>query len=200
MGKGLNGSFLPTFKIRALRFREVGRSVLVHPTVVIADCSKVALGNYCRIDPFSVLSTSGGIQIGSHVHVGSHCSLSGGEAITIDAFATLSHKVSLFTSSDDYSGETMANPTVPSSLKRAQTGPIHLGKHVIVGAGSVIMPGVTLAEGCAIGALSFVNRSLEAWGIYAGIPVRRISDRRQDVLLLERKFIAARSGRTREHH
>jgi acetyltransferase-like isoleucine patch superfamily enzyme len=109
----------------------------------------------------------------------------------------LGHKVCLFTSSDDFSGQTMTSPTVPPSFKAVKAGPIHLGRHVIVGVGGVIMPDVTIAEGCAIGALSFVNRSLEAWGIYVGIPVRRISRRRQDLLRLERKLIENRPRRIR---
>ena len=192
MGKELNGNFLSRSRLQALKFLRLGQAVLVHPTAVIPDCSRVALGDHCRIDPFTVLSAHGKIEIGSYVHIGSHCSLSGGEAIKIGDFSTLSHNVNLFTSSDDYSGKSMTNPTVPDSFKTVCTRPIHLGRHVIVGAGSIIMPGIEVPEGCAIGALSFVNKPLEAWGVYAGVPVRRISERCKDLLLLEQKLIRAR--------
>ena len=50
------------------------------------------------------------------------------------------------------------------------------------------MPGVVIGEGSAIGALSLVNKEIEPWGIYAGIPVRKINDRKQNLLKLEAEY------------
>lgn len=57
---------------------------------------------------------------------------------------------------------------------------------MIIGTGSVILPGVTLHEGVAIGALSLVNKNCEAFGIYAGTPARYIGDRKKELLMLEK--------------
>ncbi|WP_420230511.1 acyltransferase [Psychrobacter sp. ER1] len=70
---------------------------------------------------------------------------------------------------------------------------VTLKRQVIVGAGSIIMPGVTIAEGCSIGAMTLVNKSTEAWGIYVGNPARRVKDRKQDLLLLEKTFLEEES-------
>ena len=59
-----------------------------------------------------------------------------------------------------------------------------LASHVIVGSGSVILPGVTLEEGVAVGALSVIRRNCAAFGIYSGNPARRVAERRQDLLAL----------------
>ena len=53
----------------------------------------------------------------------------------------------------------------------------------------MIFPGVEIAEGCAIGALSIVNKSTEPWGIYFGTPVRRIKNRSKNLLELEEKYL-----------
>ena len=52
----------------------------------------------------------------------------------------------------------------------------------IIGAGTVVLPGVEIGEGTAVGAQGLVTRSLEPWGVYAGCPVRRLKDRPQDLL------------------
>ena len=68
--------------------------------------------------------------------------------------------------------------------------PLFIGKHSIVGAGSMIMPGVTLAEGTSVGAMSLIRKSTEAWSIYVGNPAKKIKDRSKDLLILEKQFLA----------
>lgn len=57
-----------------------------------------------------------------------------------------------------------------------KTGRVRLGKGVTVGLGSMVGIGVDAGDRCQIGALSVVpkNSVLEAGGVYAGVPVRRI--------------------------
>ena len=52
------------------------------------------------------------------------------------------------------------------STSVAAVAPVKLGKHVIVGSGSVVLPGAELGEGVAVGAISFVSRSLEPWDLF----------------------------------
>ena len=81
---------------------------------------------------------------------------------------------------------------VPSEYTGVTHADVFLGKHVIVGSGSVILPGVTLEEGVAVGALSLVNRNCAAFGIYSGNPARRISERKRDLLEMEKRLRATR--------
>lgn len=58
-----------------------------------------------------------------------------------------------------------------------------------MGANCVVLPGVTIGEGCTIGALSLVNRDCEPWTVYAGTPARPIKARpRERVEELEREL------------
>ena len=69
---------------------------------------------------------------------------------------------------------------------------VRIGKHVIVGSGCVILPGVTLEDGVAVGALSLVTKSCKEFGIYAGNPARRIAERKRDLLVLEQQLIVCK--------
>jgi galactoside O-acetyltransferase len=101
-------------------------------------------------------------------------------------FSGLSSKVSLFSSSDPYDGSYMTNPTVPEICRATYHKWITLEKHVVIGAGSVILPGVTIAENVAIGAMSLVRKSItDANSIYAGNPIRRIGERKVTLLNME---------------
>ena len=44
-------------------------------------------------------------------------------------------------------------------------------------------------EGSAVGCMSLVSKTIESWGIYAGIPCHKIKDRKKNLLELERKFL-----------
>ena len=101
----------------------------------------------------------------------------------------MSSGVRIYSVSDDYSGGSMTNATIPEEFKKISMGRVVLERHVIVGSGSIILPGVHVTEGCAIGALSLVNQSTDPWGVYAGIPVLRLRDRSRALLSLETKFL-----------
>ena len=178
--------------IEQMGFAAVGENVRISDRASFYGTARIALGDNVRIDDFCVLAAGvGGISIGRHVHIAVYASLIGAGKITLSDFSGLSSRVSIYSSSDDYTGATMTNPTVPSEYTGVTHADVFLGKHVIVGSGSVILPGVTLEEGAAVGALSLVTKHCEAFGIYAGNPARRIKERRRDLLELERRFMAS---------
>lgn len=177
--------------IEQMGFASVGENVQISDRASFYGSARITLGDNVRIDDFCVLSAGvSGINIGNHVHIAVYSSLIGGGKITLSDFSNISSRVSIYSSSDDYSGSTMTNPTVPSEYTGVNHADVFLGKHVIVGSGSVILPGVTLEEGVAVGALSLVTKLCEAFGIYAGNPARRIKQRRRDLLQLEQQFMA----------
>jgi len=58
----------------------------------------------------------------------------------------------------------------------------------------MVGPKVTVAEGCAIGALSLVKEDTASWGIYAGVPVRRTGERNRGLLALEAQLLLDEDG------
>ena len=170
-------------------FKTIGRNVRISDKASIYNAANISIGDNVRIDDFVVLSAGKeGITLGSHIHIAVYTSLIGAGAITIGDFANLSSRVSIYSSSDDYSGETMTNPCVPDAYKNVMHAAVTLEKHVIVGCGSVVLPGVTLHEGVAIGALSLVTKSCNTYGIYAGTPAKFVRPRLKNVLELEEKL------------
>ena len=69
-------------------------------------------------------------------------------------------------------------------------------RHAVVGSGCVILPGVTIGEGSSVGALSLINKNLDAWGVYAGSPARYIKARSKRVLELEKQLLAEIEGQS----
>lgn len=180
--------------IEALGFESVGVNVQISDRASIYGVSRIALGNNVRIDDFCVISAgAGGILIGDHVHIAVGASLIGAGKITLCDFVGISSKASIYSSNDDYSGAAMTGPTLPSEFTNVRHADVFMGKHVIVGSGSIILPGVTLEEGVAVGALSLVHKRCEAFGIYVGNPAQRIKERKRDLLELEDRFMASKA-------
>jgi galactoside O-acetyltransferase len=180
--------------LEAMGFAAIGKNVVISDKASFYNCASIALGDNARIDDFCVLSAgAGGISLGNNVHIAAFSLLVGAGRITLADFSGISSRVSIYSSTDDYSGATMTNPTIPSEFTGVAHADVSLGKHVIVGSGSVILPGAILEEGVAVGALSLVKGHCPAFGIYAGNPAKRVKERKRDLLELERQFLMSKS-------
>lgn len=190
-------AMLPREVIESMGFASLGENVQISDRASFYGNSRIRIGNNVRIDDYCVLSAGiGGIDIGSHIHIAVYTSLIGAGKISLADFCNLSSRVSIYSSNDDYSGTTLTNPTVPSEFTGVTHADVLLGKHVIVGCGSVILPGVVLEEGVAIGALSLITKRCTAFGIYAGNPAHRVKERKRDLLDLEQKLRQNESSRS----
>jgi acetyltransferase-like isoleucine patch superfamily enzyme len=175
-------------QLKFLGFRSLGKSVRISDKALIYNADQIDVGDYSRIDDLCVIS--GRVVIGRYCHITPMCIVAGGvPGVYLSDFVTLAYGVKVFSQSDDYSGMTMTNSLVAKKFKQEIYKSVHLERQCIVGAGSAILPGVTLAEGCSVGAMSLVLKSTEQWGIYTGVPVRRIKDRKKDLLELEVQFL-----------
>tara|TARA_B100001179_G_scaffold76837_1_gene54072 strand:- start:11410 stop:11985 length:576 start_codon:yes stop_codon:yes gene_type:complete len=182
-------AFFSKEQIQSMGFKSVGENTLLSDKASYYNCKNIDIGNNTRIDDFCVLSAGeGGIKIGSYVHIAIGVSLIGNETITVKDFAGLSSRVSIYSSNDDYSGEYMTNPMIPSEFTNVTHGAVSIGKHVIVGSGSVILPSVILEDGVAVGALSLVTKNCTEFGVYIGTPAKKIKERKRDLLELEKKL------------
>jgi len=184
----MDNNFYNHQELLNLGFASIGANVLISKKASIYNPGNICIGSNVRIDDFCLLS--GKVTIGSFIHIAAYTSLCGGSAgITLADFVNLSRKIEVFAVSDDFSGETMTNPIIPEKFKNILNAPVLLHKHVLVGTSSVILPGVTLDEGCVVGALSLVKNSLPAWTINAGIPARTLRPRSKNLLRLEKAFL-----------
>ena len=180
-------AYLTREKLEAMGFKAVGENVKVSDKASIYDPDMIELGDFSRIDDFCVIS--GKIKTGRNVHITPHCVVAGGEkGIEFSDFSALAYGVKVFSRSDDYSGHYMTNPTVPSEYTKPTQRKVIIGRHVIVGANSVVFPGSRIDDGVSVGACSLVQGRLKEWTIYKGCPAVVVGARAKKLLDLEKQY------------
>jgi len=103
----------------------------------------------------------------------------------LEDYVSVSGRVSIYSSNDDYTGLAMTNPMIPEEYRRVKNGPVVIKKHSIVGCGCVVLPYTTLNEGVSVGSLSLLNGDYEEFSVYTGIPAKKISKRQKRLLKYE---------------
>lgn len=171
-------------------FKSVGENVKIAKNCTIVGLENISIGCNVQIDEqVFIAANKGFLDIGDHVHIGGGSHLQCGGGITLADFCGLSQGVKIYSVSDDYTGKSMTNTTIPEKYKKLFISEVKLERHVLVGSGSVILPGVKIGIGSAVGALSLVTMSLEEWGIYFGAPAKKIKMRSKHMLTFEECFM-----------
>ena len=181
-------SFYSEEELGEIGFKSYGNNVLISRFARFYHPERINIGNNVRIDDFCIISAGSCINIGSYIHIACYTSIIGEGKILIEDYCSISGRVSIYSSTDDYLGMAMTNPMVPSEFTKVTSLPVVLHKNVIIGCGSVILPGVELFEGASIGALSLINKDCLSDTIYSGNPAKPVAKRLKQYLKLERKF------------
>lgn len=177
-------AFLQGWDLMLVGFKKLGKDVKISDKAVFYNPSKISIGDYSRIDDFVILSAGdAGIEIGRYVHIACYASILGQGKTTLADFSAISGGTRVYSSSDPYDGSLMTNPCIPEkvngvTLRKTYHKDVYIGKHVVIGAGSVVLPGARLSDGCSVGALSLVSGdSGNSAQVFAGIPARPIKAR-----------------------
>lgn len=169
-----------------MSFEESGEPLFIDAAAVILAHERIRMGSHVRIDAGALLSPADGtIALGSRVHISAGARLYGGGSIEIDDLACVSAGATILSVTDDFRGPYLCGPMVPDSSRNVIEAPVRCARSAVVGAGSVVLPGVTIGMGAAVGALSLVNADVPAGAIVAGAPARQIGNR--DLEQLERR-------------
>lgn len=186
----LNPGYWRSDDLRGFGFASVGDNVQISKDCLVIGFPNISIGSNVRIDSaVSIVAAEGTLELGSYIHIGGGCHLAVADLLTMGDFSGLSQGVKIYTATDDYTGHALTNPTVPAKFTRVRRAPVRLGRHVIIGAGSAILPGVTIGEGSSVGALSLVTKSLDPWGVFTGNPAKFLKPRRKDLLELEAQLL-----------
>lgn len=165
-----------------MSFGKIGEDVRISRSATLYNIEKIEIGNHVRIDDFAFVSGGKGIHIGDYVHIATYSALYGKFGIEIGNFVNISSRVTVFSTSDDYSGQFMCGPLVNQEYIHDIGRKIVIEDDVIIGTGCVLLPGAILRCGAAVGAMSLVKQELNPYGIYAGIPARYIKERSKEML------------------
>lgn len=175
-------SFYTESELKDIGLKKVGKDVKISRRAVFYSPENIEVGEHVRIDDFAFLSGGGGISIGNYVHIAGYSAMYGKFGIEIGDYVNISSRVSIYSTSDDYSGEFMTGPLVDQQFIHDIGKKIQIDQHVIIGTGSVLLPGAILHQGVAVGAMSLVKQELQPFKIYAGIPVKFIKERSKKML------------------
>jgi len=173
-------SFYTEDEIKSMGFKSIGSKVLLSRKASFYGVDKMVIGDNVRIDDFCILS--GNIKLGNNIHISAYCALYGAEGIEFEDYTGMSSRSTIYSAMDDFSGDYLVGPIHPEETTNVQGGKVTIKSYSQIGANVLIFPNLTIPEGCAVGACSMVRGDLKPWGIYYGIPVKRVKDRSRDML------------------
>lgn len=131
-------------------------------------------GKRCRFDVFGgdisekKLIFGRNVQLNDAVHIVCMKSINIGNNVLMASHIFISDN-----SHGSYKGDNNdTDPNTPPIERHYFTAPIKIGDNTWIGEGVVIMPGVTIGNGCVIGAHSIVNKSIPDYTIAVGIPAK----------------------------
>jgi galactoside O-acetyltransferase len=172
-------------------FKTVGHDVMIHERVTFVGIENISIGSHVRIDPEVVLLATGPLTIGCYTHIAAGVFIAAKAGFEMKNFVNLAHGARIYTINDDYSGAHLMGSTIPEELLSLDSRPVSMEEYASVGAGAIVLPGVTLAEGSVLGALSLIGRSTEPWTMYGGVPARAIKARRRDIIRKGQELLAS---------
>jgi acetyltransferase-like isoleucine patch superfamily enzyme len=148
--------FLVGSPVRRLFFkllcRRMGREIFIAQNVSIRHAYNLSMGHHVGINQGSIIHCRGGVTIGNHVFLGQRVIINTGDHHYADADTIIWEQGAFYR-------------------------PVTIGNDVFLGMGSMILPGVTVADGTVVAAGAVVTRDTEPYSVMAGVPARVIRRR-----------------------
>lgn len=173
-------SFYNQKELSKLGFKSIGENNLISRYARFYDICNIEIGNNVRIDDFCILS--GNITLHDHIHLGAYSALYGRLGIEMEDYSGLSPRCTIFSATDDFSGDFLIGPMADSRFTNVHGGKVLFQKYSQIGSSCVVMPRITIAEGAVAGAMSLVRKNLDPWTINRGIPSKFIKPRSKNLL------------------
>src|SRR5438270_3554368 len=134
--------YLSHAALSGMPFKSLGHDVMIHERVTLVGIENISIGSHVRIDPDVILLATGPLTIGCYTHIAAGVFIAAKAGFEMKNFANIAHGARIYTINDDYSGEHLMGPTIPSEFLGLKQGAVLFEQHVAIGAGSVILPGV----------------------------------------------------------
>lgn len=179
--RGLPSFYGMYFRALYYRFRlkYLGRNVLIDQNVFFAFPCGLSLFDFSYIDK-NVMLMAKTVSIGKRVHLAPNVFVSGGGHFVAKDFSCVATKSSIITSTETLkNGSRSSGPMTPARERELIRGKVVLERDAFVGAGAIILPNVTVAEGCVIGAGAIISKNTKPWEIIVGAPSSQIGLREE---------------------
>jgi acetyltransferase-like isoleucine patch superfamily enzyme len=179
-------------------FKAVGRGVIFGRGLVLRHPGQISMGDRVAIDDYGILDASGageaGVTLGNDVMISRNCVIQGktgplqigdrtdiGCNVVISSITGISIGHSVLIAGNCYIGggryiaDRIDVPLMDQGL--FSKGPVSIGDDVWLGAGAIVLDGVTIGKGCIVGAGSVVTKDLPEYSIAVGVPAKVIKQR-----------------------
>lgn len=150
------------------------------------------VGENCYIEPPIHANWSGKfVHLGHHVYINFNLTLVDDTHIYIGDYTKLGPNVTITTAGHPI------NPELREGLYQYNV-PVHIGRNCWIGAGAIILPGITIGDNSVIGAGSVVTKDIPANVVAVGNPcreLREINDRDKEYYFKNRKVDYEKIGK-----
>lgn len=153
---------------------ERGVHFAVATVIQVTDGGVLRIGQSTTFGRGVTLSARGGVlNVGKRSEIGPWCTLVTLELIEIGDDCLIAERVSIRDQDHEIRGVT----SIPIRLAGMSVAPVRLGNDVWIGAGAIILKGVTIGDGAVVAANAVVTRDVGLREIVAGVPARVIGTR-----------------------
>lgn len=139
--------------------------------------TRIEIGAHSMIDSFVKIKPAGGsgdLVIGEYVYINSGCVLYTGQGIRIGNSVAIAANCTFAPVNHAYKD---ASRLIREQGFAPGRGGIVIEDDVWIGANCVLLDGAILRRGAVLAAGSIVRGELEAYGVYAGAPLKKIGSR-----------------------
>jgi acetyltransferase-like isoleucine patch superfamily enzyme len=169
--------------------KKIGKNCKISNKIFIYS-NNIEIGDNVRID--DLVTLKGKIILKNNVHLAKGCTLSGGtKGIFLDDFSAISNFVQFFTLSDDYVAPYITSATLNKNaiknFSKIYNKKIYIGKNVLIGSMSVILPGAVIKDYSSIGAFSVIYEKIEKGLYYSNH--NKVVKKKRDIALIKAKMI-----------
>jgi len=129
---------------------------------------RFSLGRHSVIESFTCINNAvGDVVIGDHTRIGLHNTVIG--PVTIGSHVNIAQGVTVTALNHNFD-----KPGIRIDQQGITTRPIVIGDDVWIGAGAVILPGVTIGSHCVVAAGAVVTTDVPDGTLVAGIPAKTV--------------------------
>lgn len=125
------------------------------------------LGKKARIHMKTIIINPWNISIGERTVINEFCFIDGRGGLCIGNDVSISINSTILTASHETHSEQF----------KYKKSPVVIKDNVWIGTRAIILEGTIIGEGAVIGAGSLIKKEAESYGIYVGVPARKVSER-----------------------
>ena len=190
----INADFLSIDELKKYKFKKIGKKVLISKNAVLVGTQNISIGDYTRIDPFTMLiSPRGYIRIGKASHISTNVLICGHKGVQMGNFCGLGSGTKIYSTSESYTGEGISNLNLINIRKfnkysKFDEGKVVINDHTNIGANCTILPKTFIGKNSSIGANSVIKNIIKGGFIYFGYPLKPIIKKSKKNLEIEKKI------------